>query len=74
MVFRKFRAAEWAFLEAVRLDPQRANAWAMIARLRAAQGNVEGAISALHDGLAANSNDASLLRILRNLRAPNGVK
>ncbi len=68
MVFKKFRTAEWAFSEAVRMDPQRVNAWAMIARLRAAQDNVEGAISALRDGLEANPDDARLTRILRDLR------
>ncbi len=74
MVFRKFHAAEQAFSEAVRLDPQRVNAWAMIARLRAAQGDAEGAARALRDGLAANPDDANLTRILRTLRRPNRAK
>ena len=74
MVFKKFRAAEQAFLEAVRLDPQRVNAWAMIARLRAAKGDAEGATRALHNGLAANPNDADLARILRNLLRSKHVK
>jgi predicted CXXCH cytochrome family protein len=68
LVFRNFRAADRAFSEAVRMDPQRVDAWSMIARIRAAQGDVEGAANALRDGLAANPNDVSLTRILTELR------
>jgi predicted CXXCH cytochrome family protein len=71
MVSRKFRVAERAFSEAARMDPQRVDAWAMVARLRAAQGDIEGAKKALRDGLAANPNDANLVNILQNLQPSN---
>ena len=68
LVFRDFRGADRAFTEAVKMDPQRVEAWVMIARLRAAQGDVAGATSALHDGLAANPNDVNLKKILKDFR------
>jgi predicted CXXCH cytochrome family protein len=74
LVFRNFRAADRAFSEAVRMDPQRVDAWSMIARIRAAQGDVEGAANALRDGLAANPNDVSLTRILTELRGSDRRK
>ncbi len=71
LVFRNFRVADRAFFEAVRMDPQRVDAWAMIARLRAAQGDVESATNALLDGLAANPNDVNLTKILKDFRRSN---
>ncbi len=68
LVFRNFRVAERAFIEAVKMDPQRVDAWAMIARLRAARGDVEGATNALLDGLAANPNNENLTKILKDFR------
>jgi hypothetical protein len=43
----------------------------MIARLRAAQGDVEGAANALLYGLAANPNDVNLTKILKHVRRSN---
>ena len=43
-----------AFRETVRLDPQRVEAWTMIARIHAATGNLDGVRAALDDVLAAN--------------------
>ncbi len=74
LVFKNYRAAEAAFVEAARLDPQRADAWAMIARLRAALGDVQGAVQALGDGLAANPNDPNLAKILQDLGPPKRRK
>jgi predicted CXXCH cytochrome family protein len=74
LVFKNYRAAEAAFMEAARFDPQRADAWAMIARLRAALGNVKGAVQALGEGLAANPNDPNLAKILRDLGSPKRRK
>ena len=71
LVFRNFRVADRAFAEAVRMDPQRVDAWAMIARLRAAQGDIEGATNALLDGLAVNPNDENLTKILKDFRDSN---
>ncbi len=54
LVLRNPRAAEQAFRETVRLDPQRVEAWTMIARILAATGNLDGVRAALDDVLAAN--------------------
>jgi len=42
LVFRDYSVAEHMFSEAVRIDTQRVEAWAKIARLRAAQSDLEG--------------------------------
>jgi Tfp pilus assembly protein PilF len=67
LVFRNFRVADRAFSEAVRMDPQRVDAWVMIARLRAARGNRTGAVQALREGLAANRGNATLTKFLDQL-------
>ena len=64
LVLRTPRAAEQAFREAVRLDPQRVEAWAMIARILAATGDRDGARVALDDALAANPSS----EVLQSLR------
>jgi Tfp pilus assembly protein PilF len=68
LVFRDYSVADRAFLEAVRMDPQRVVAWAMIARLRFARGNRSGAVEALRKGLAANRGDATLTELLNQIR------
>ncbi len=68
LVFRDYRVADRAFSEAVRMDPQQVEAWRMIARLRAAQNDIDGAKNALLEGLAANTNNPILTKILRDLR------
>jgi len=64
LVLRNPRVAENAFRETVRLDPQRVEAWAMIARILAAIGDLDGARAALDDALAANPSN----EVLRSLR------
>lgn len=60
LVFRNVQAAESAFQEATRLDPQLVQAWRMIARLRAATGNLVGAAKAVREGLTFNPGDPVL--------------
>lgn len=74
LVFRNYPMADRAFSEAVAMDPQRVEAWVMIARIRAALGDSQGAAQALAAGLAANPNDANLTQGLDELlgsRRPN---
>ena len=58
------RAAEQGVRETVRRDPQRVEAWAMIARILAATGDRDGARVALDDALAANPSS----EVLQSLR------
>ena len=62
LTFRQFAQAESAFAEAVRLDPQLIDGWIMIARLRAAQNNEEGALETLRQGLKSNPENTSSSR------------
>ena len=64
LVLRNLRAAEQAFRETVRLDPQRVEAWAMIVRILAVTGDRDGARVALDDALAANPSS----EVLQSLR------
>jgi hypothetical protein len=57
---RNLPAALASFREAVRMDPQMTQAWSMIVRLEAAQGNEDGARTALAEGLEANPQDPGL--------------
>jgi tetratricopeptide (TPR) repeat protein len=74
LVFRDYRVAERAFSEAVRMDPQQVQAWRMIARLRAAQNDTDGAKKALLEGLAANTNNPVLTKMLRDLRSSDSPR
>ncbi len=67
LVLRNLPVAERAFREAVLMDPQLVEAWAMIARLRAARGSKTGAVEALREGLAANRGDATLTKLLNQM-------
>ncbi len=60
LAVRDVKAAEGAFREAVRLDPQRVDAWTMIIRILAATGDISGARHAADKALAANPSDATL--------------
>ncbi|MCZ6861469.1 MAG: tetratricopeptide repeat protein, partial [Alphaproteobacteria bacterium] len=71
LVLRNPRAAEHAFRETVRLDPQRLEAWTMIARILAASGDLDGAREALDDALAANPSSEGLQSLLRELNEMN---
>ncbi len=67
LVLRNPRAAEHAFRETVRLDPQQVEAWAMISRILAATGDLDGARTALDDALAANPSNEVLQSLLGEL-------
>jgi hypothetical protein len=71
---RAFRAAESAFIEAVRMDPQLIDAWAMTARLRAAQGDGAGAEDALRKGLKFNPDNPPLVQLLHALNGSDQAK
>ena len=70
LVMRNPRAAEQAFRETVRLDPQMVEAWTMIVRILTAVGDRDGARTALEDALAANPSDEGL----RSLNAALGAR
>jgi predicted CXXCH cytochrome family protein len=61
LTMRNSPAAEAAFREVVRMDPQRIDAWAMIARIAAATGGPDAARKALSEALQANPDNAHLL-------------
>ncbi len=67
LALRNLPAAESAFREAVDLDPQLADAWAMIARIRAVAGDPTGARQALADGLAVNPGQPMLQQLQTEL-------
>lgn len=67
LVMRNLQAAEAAFREAVRLDPQRVEAWTMIIRILAAVGNQAGARQASEDALLANPRNEVLLELSERL-------
>ncbi len=67
LVIRNVRAAEQAFREAVRLDPQQINAWNMIIRIKAATGDRNGAAKAAEEALAVNPGDPALQAIYEEL-------
>lgn len=64
---RNVAVAERAFGEAVALDPQLVDGWAMIARIRAATGDTAGAREALAQGLAANPGQPDLEALRQEL-------
>jgi len=70
LVLRNPDAASAAFREAVRLDPQRVEAWSMVVRILAATGDPDGARAALGEALAANPEDSVLLGLKTQLSAP----
>jgi Tfp pilus assembly protein PilF len=72
LTFRNFAAAESAFAEAVHMDPQLVEAWQMIARLRAAGGDLAGAAAAIDSGLDSNPDNASLMQFRDELRRALG--
>jgi len=60
LAMRNLPAAAGAFREAVRLDPQRAEAWVMMARIAAASDGAQAAAAVLDEALAANPDDPTL--------------
>jgi len=67
LVLRNPRAAEQAFRETVRLDPQRVEAWSMIIRILAATDDLDGARAALDDALAINPSSEVLQTLIWEL-------
>lgn len=67
LVTRNFPLAEAAFREAVVLDPQLVDGWIMIARIRAAMGDVAGARAALDEALARNPGQPDLAALRAQL-------
>ena len=67
LAMRDLASADRAFREAVALDPQLVDGWAMIARIQAATGDVAAAGAALDDALAANPADPTLLQLWQEL-------
>ncbi|MEE4235996.1 MAG: multiheme c-type cytochrome [Anderseniella sp.] len=65
LVLRKPDAAEQAFREAVRQDPQLVDAWRMIIRIRAALGDRQGALKGIEDAMSFNPGNP-VLQSLRN--------
>ena len=68
LTLRQFGRAEQAFAEAARLDRQLVDAWVMIARLRAAQGDGPGAEQALERGLEFNPDNKVLSQYLAEIQ------
>ncbi len=66
---RNIPAAEGAFREVTRLDPQRGEAWVMLVRIAAATRGAEVARQVLSEALAALPDDATL-RLLKDELAP----
>ncbi|SLN37639.1 Doubled CXXCH motif (Paired_CXXCH_1) [Pseudoruegeria aquimaris] len=62
LTMRNIPVATEAFGEAVRLDPQLVQAWSMLARIKAAVGDLDGARQTIAEGLAANPSDPLLLQ------------
>jgi predicted CXXCH cytochrome family protein len=69
LVLRNPPAAEQAFREAVRMDPQGIEGWAMIVRILVAVGDADGARGALDEALAANPSDRNLKALSDQLDA-----
>jgi predicted CXXCH cytochrome family protein len=67
LTLRDLRSADRAFREAVAMDPQLVDGWAMIARIHAAVGDIAAAGAALEEGLAANPTDPLLLGLQQEL-------
>jgi predicted CXXCH cytochrome family protein len=71
LVMRNPQAAEQAFRETVRLDPQMVVAWTMIVRILTAVGDRNGARKALENALAANPSDEGLRSLSKAFGATN---
>ena len=63
LVMRNPSAAEAAFREVVRMDPQRVDAWTMVARIAAATRGQAAAAAALNEALAVNPGNETLGRL-----------
>ncbi len=68
LIARNYPAAMQALSEAVRIDPQNAQAWATLVRTTEAVNGREAARGVLKEGLARNPNDPRLLELARIFR------
>ncbi|WP_172292853.1 multiheme c-type cytochrome [Pseudoruegeria sp. HB172150] len=74
LTLRNFDAAANAFHEAVRLDPQRTEAWIMIARIRNAMGAAPEVVEEIiDDALAVNPGDVALLSMKAEIQSRNST-
>jgi predicted CXXCH cytochrome family protein len=64
---RNIPAAEGAFREATRLDPQRSEAWVMLARIAAATRGSDAAREVIAEALAASPGDAAIRQLADEL-------
>ncbi|MCW3782010.1 multiheme c-type cytochrome [Defluviimonas salinarum] len=69
LTMRSVAGATAAFREAVRMDPQRSDAWIMLVRLAAATDGAEAAREVLDEALSAAPEDPGLLQLGRELAA-----
>lgn len=67
LTLRNLRAAEQGFGEAAGMDPQRADAWMMVARLQVQRGALDEARATLEQAIAANPLGGRLHQTLGNL-------
>ncbi|MDW4549237.1 cytochrome c3 family protein [Defluviimonas sp. D31] len=67
LTMRSIPGATAAFREAVRMDPQRSDAWIMLVRLAATTEGAEAARAVLDEALAAAPDDPALLQLGREL-------
>lgn len=65
LTIRNWGMAQQGFAEAVALDPQLVQGWAMLVRIKAALGDTAGAARTLAEGLAANPGNAFLIDAAR---------
>jgi predicted CXXCH cytochrome family protein len=72
LTMRNPPAAEAAFREVVGMDPQRIEAWVMVARIAAATRGRAAAAAALDEALAANPGDAVLERLATDVAQSGG--
>ena len=67
LALRNLQAAEQSFGEAARMDPQRADAWMMVARLQVQRDALDEARATLEQAVAANPSDGVLHQSLGNI-------
>jgi predicted CXXCH cytochrome family protein len=67
LVMRNLPAAAKAFEQAVEMDPQLVDAWRMLARIHAAQGNRESTRNTLEAAIGHNQDKADLREMLKKL-------
>jgi hypothetical protein len=67
LTLRNFEAAEGAFERAAAMDPQRVEAWDILARIRGARGDRDGAAETLRRALRHNPGQPAFLQALAEL-------